>query len=648
MHQNGELSVTNNVAEVASSLVPLTVAQAAAVRAMPPHFQVRPVIGALSTQWTGVGGGTVLNITLDPGSAAFDVNNPDANQVLVGGIPCTLDPEKLRAGSLSTVTPPITGRIAYEAWQLSVDNWALPDFNSIGPAHARRVELVNASTGLHWAWGDKGPLGLPSTVTDHWAVRLSFYLRVPAGGNTTLWLNVDDQACITVFDLGGSLLVNQTYSWTNSRLTLPAMPAEGGQVRVIVSLVENGGSAVFKLTWDGPAPGNTSRAQTPILPQSVSILPSGVPLPLTVLVNGVTAGINCTSMPDSEADSNSALIVSTNITAGITAYGEFSNTIPVSLCEHFVFSALLGPSVTGAITPNKVNATDTVLSVPLIVPNGTSAADLVVNIGGKSCGGLQLYHLPGVNGATASDTGDAVDGALEKGGPMVLKCIAPNLPSGVYTFQLLHNTWGAAGIEPAVPNITITYCPSISSVGPNTPISTYGGIALNITGFGFAPMVTGIVNTVNTSSADGTTSFNASSDSNSSLSVGLSAPSLEQYAVAATPLPSCAPGVVGVPLIPWDLTKPASVQHLAPHNPPTVAHVASAGLVIAETSVQVKGTALPLRCMVTEATETWVACRLQRSSLKLFNTTNNLQVSVLGLNNVTQKVEAIPAQLSYL
>lgn len=81
MHSNGELSITNNPEAAASSSIPLTVAEAAAAATAPPTFTLRPVLSALSTHWTGAGGGTMLTVTLDDGSAAFDVANPDANQV---------------------------------------------------------------------------------------------------------------------------------------------------------------------------------------------------------------------------------------------------------------------------------------------------------------------------------------------------------------------------------------------------------------------------------------------------------------------------------------------------------------------------------------------------------------------------------------
>jgi len=59
--------------------------------------------------------------------------------VLIGGVPCTLDPATLTDKSLSVVTPPITGQYFAEYWQLSVDNWDMPLFENLGPAHTRSV-----------------------------------------------------------------------------------------------------------------------------------------------------------------------------------------------------------------------------------------------------------------------------------------------------------------------------------------------------------------------------------------------------------------------------------------------------------------------------------------------------------------------------
>lgn len=121
---------------------------------------------------------------------------------------------------------------------------------------------------------------------------------------------------------------------------------------------------------------------------------------------------------------------------------------------------------------------------------------------------------------------------------------------------------------------------------------------------------------------------------------------LDHYAVATTPLPTAAPWVLGIPLIPWDLTKPSSIQQLAPKNPPSAADAATAGLAVAVTSVQAKGVAT--RCMVTAASETWVSCKLQRSNTKLQDAYNLLQVAVLGLDNTTRLVTAQNSRMSYM
>jgi hypothetical protein len=191
--------------------------------------------------------------------------------------------------------------------------------------------------------------------------------------------------------------------------------------------------------------------------------------------------------------------------------------------------------------------------------------------------------------------------------------------AGVYTFQLMHVIWGAAGLEPGVTNISVTYIPSITAVSPAN-ISAFGGTALNISGFGFAPM---------RPTAAATTVPSNSSSSSSVVDPGsLSTATLDHYAVgsAAASLPVAAPGVTGIPLIPWDFTTPAAAQYLAPRNPPTAADVAAAQLVVAATRVWVKGSAAV--CMVKAATETWVVCTLQRSTAKLA-ASNVLQVGAL-------------------
>eukprot|EP00775_Hariotina_reticulata_P014473 gene14473-14591_t len=116
VHSNGEMSVTNNPDVLTASggsavaNVPRTVAQAAAAATRPPTFILRPVVSAVSAQASGV---------------------------LVGGVPCTLDSAALTDKSLSVVTPPVTGRYFAEYWQLPVDNWDMPVFSNLGPAHTR-------------------------------------------------------------------------------------------------------------------------------------------------------------------------------------------------------------------------------------------------------------------------------------------------------------------------------------------------------------------------------------------------------------------------------------------------------------------------------------------------------------------------------
>eukprot|EP00775_Hariotina_reticulata_P014471 gene14471-14588_t len=143
VHSNGEMSVTNNPDVLTASggsavaNVPRTVAQAAAAATRPPTFILRPVVSAVSAQASGVGGGSSVTVTLAQGGCTFDVQHPEVNRVLVGGVPCTLDSAALTDKSLSVVTPPVTGRYFAEYWQLPVDNWDMPVFSNLGPAHTR-------------------------------------------------------------------------------------------------------------------------------------------------------------------------------------------------------------------------------------------------------------------------------------------------------------------------------------------------------------------------------------------------------------------------------------------------------------------------------------------------------------------------------
>lgn len=53
------------------------------------------------------------------------------------------------------------------------------------------------------------------------AVRLSCYLRLPTGGNTTLWVSVDDQVRIEAFDLKDKVVLNRTVGIGSGQIVLP-------------------------------------------------------------------------------------------------------------------------------------------------------------------------------------------------------------------------------------------------------------------------------------------------------------------------------------------------------------------------------------------------------------------------------------------
>jgi hypothetical protein len=172
-------------------------------------------------------------------------------------------------------------------------------------------------------------------------------------------------------------------------------------------------------------------------------------------------------------------------------------------------------------------------------------------------------------------------------------------------------------------------------------MSSFGGVILNISGFGFAPMEV-LPLEVSRSEYDAqlnSTANNASSVGPSNLSItedpgSLTKSTFQHFAVAATLLPTAAPGVGGIPTLPWDLTQPESVQHLAPRNPPTPETVAAAGLAVPETSVQIinaQSKDVMARCMVLKATTAWVSCQLQRSKSRLTNGVHIVQVKPIAV-----------------
>eukprot|EP00775_Hariotina_reticulata_P007195 gene7195-7409_t len=489
--------------------------------------------------------------------------------------------------------------------------------------------------------------------------RFTFYLRVPYGGNISFWITVDDAVQVTMTDLEGHMLLKRTFSGGSPQraYSMDRIPDAGSQLLVVLSYVEHAKKATLTLTWDALAPGNSSAAQSMIRPQSVALLPSGAPLPLVVQVNGIAATCNCSgSAGQAQAAALQASAATSAAAPGVRGYGELAGDITQGWlpCKTFSLSSLLGLAVAGTLKPSVINASRTMLVLPVMVPAGVAPADLVVNVGGKSCvGPIQLLEMDDADTSAAASSGAATPAPPSH----TLQCIAPELPAGIYTFQVLHKRWGAAALQPWVADTTITYAPSITSVGPASNISSYGGVTLNITGFGFAPMEgqlsslsqSEFATQVNGTASDGSAGLgivNITSNPGSPTK-----PALHHYAVAATLLPTAAPGVVGVPLIPWDMTQPESAQHLAPHDPPTPATAAAAGLAVPEISVQIVSTQsrdVLARCMVLEATTAWVSCQLQRSKARFITGQNILQVAIRGLDNTTRTATATAGHLPFI
>jgi hypothetical protein len=178
------------------------------------------------------------------------------------------------------------------------------------------------------------------------------------------------------------------------------------------------------------------QAQTPIRPQSISLVPTGIQLPLDVRVNGVSAMPNCstpTSSSGGGGGSPGSFSSSVNPTPGMQTYAE-TWQLSASPCQTFTLSSLLGPSIAApGIQPAVVNASSTALTVPLLLPAGSAVADLVVNIGGKNCSNVQLLHPANASAVgNASDALPAVEvkDSVESAGLYVLRCTAPELPAG--------------------------------------------------------------------------------------------------------------------------------------------------------------------------------------------------------------------------
>lgn len=183
--------------------------------------------------------------------------------------------------------------------------------------------------------------------------------------------------------------------------------------------------------------------QTPIRPQSVSLVPTGASLPLDIQINGVSVVPNCSQSVGQTGQTSALTSLTSSMTPapGLRTYGE-PWLLAAQPCKTFVLSTLLGPSVAGPLKPNVVNATGTLLSVPLLLGQGVTAADLAVNSGGKFCRDVQL--LVGdtttanvFNASSIAAVATVVAGAVDQAGLYTLCCTAPNLPAGEHSVLLV-------------------------------------------------------------------------------------------------------------------------------------------------------------------------------------------------------------------
>jgi len=173
-----------------------------------------------------------------------------------------------------------------------------------------------------------------------------------------------------------------------------------------------------------------------ILPQSVALLPTGIPLPLVVQVNGVAATCNCSSsVGEAGAAALQASAATSAAAPGVLAYGELAGDVTRGWlpCKTFSLSSLLGLAVAGPLQPAVVNASRTRLVLPVMVPTGAVADDLIVNIGGQSCEEpLQLVEIAGPDHTSAAVSGSpaAPTGVAPPAPSHALHCVAPQLPAG--------------------------------------------------------------------------------------------------------------------------------------------------------------------------------------------------------------------------
>lgn len=90
-------------------------------------FTYQPVITDVSANAGSLAGGMPLTLTVGGAGLALGPNNATAHVVTVAGLPCNLTAVDGAAGTVTCLTPAITGWIYAEYWNLASDIYTLPD-----------------------------------------------------------------------------------------------------------------------------------------------------------------------------------------------------------------------------------------------------------------------------------------------------------------------------------------------------------------------------------------------------------------------------------------------------------------------------------------------------------------------------------------
>lgn len=111
---------------------------------------------------------------------------------------------------------------------------------------------------LAFNWGQGGPAGTAcGTLTDHFSARVTAALEAPYAGQYTLYLTGDDGIRLWATNPATgveSLLIDKwvDQSATESNAVLPFNLNAGQRTNLRAEYYENGGDAVFSLSWSGP------------------------------------------------------------------------------------------------------------------------------------------------------------------------------------------------------------------------------------------------------------------------------------------------------------------------------------------------------------------------------------------------------------